>query len=51
MGKKRRESAFARLSPDAKPRERMETLGTARGMSPDELLAILLKTGAKGCNV
>ena len=51
MGKKRRESAFARLSPDAKPRERMEALGTARGMRPDELLAILLKTGAKGCNV
>ena len=49
MGKARRESAFARLSPDAKPRERMETLGTARGMRPDELLAILLKTGAKGC--
>ena len=51
MGKARRESAFARLSPDAKPRERMEALGTARGMRPDELLAILLKTGAKGCNV
>ena len=51
MAKKRRESAFARLSPDAKPRERMAALGTARGMRPDELLAILLKTGAKGCNV
>jgi len=29
----------------AKPRERMEALGAARGMRPDELLAILLKTG------
>ena len=36
MVKKRRGSAFARLSPDAKPRERMATLGTARGMRPDE---------------
>lgn len=51
MANARRKSAFARLSPDAKPRERMAALGTARGMRPDELLAILLKTGARGCNV
>jgi DNA repair protein RadC len=42
---------FKSFSPEVKPRERMEMLGCARGMRPDELLAILLKTGASGCDV
>lgn len=44
-------NSFKSLSADLKPRERMEKLGTAKGMRPDELLAILLKTGAAGCDV
>ena len=44
-------SAFKELGEGVKPRERMEMLGGARGMRPDELLAILLKTGACGCDV
>ena len=51
MAERKRESAFARLASEAKPREEMEKRGTARGMSPEKLLAILLKTGAPGCNV
>ena len=44
-------SAFKELGEGVKPRERMEMLGGAHGMRPDELLAILLKTGARGCDV
>lgn len=44
-------NAFKTLADDLKPRERMEKLGSARGMRPEELIAILLKTGAPGCDV
>ena len=44
-------SAFKALPASLKPREQMEALGTARGMSPEALLAILLKTGTSGCDV
>lgn len=44
-------NAFKSLPASLKPREQMEMLGTARGMSPEALLAILLKTGTSGCDV
>jgi DNA repair protein RadC len=34
-----------------KPRERIESLGAAASASAEELLAIILKTGAAGCDV
>ncbi len=34
-----------------KPRERIESLGSAASASAEELLAIILKTGAAGCDV
>jgi DNA repair protein RadC len=34
-----------------KPRERIESLGSATSASAEELLAIILKTGAAGCDV
>jgi DNA repair protein RadC len=34
-----------------KPRERIESLGSAVSASAEELLAIILKTGAAGCDV
>ena len=49
--KKKEGSAFKALPASLKPREQMEMLGTARGMSPEALLAILLKTGTSGCDV
>ena len=48
---KKKGSAFKSLPASLKPREQMEMLGTARGMSPEALLAILLKTGTSGCDV
>ena len=44
-------NTFKELADELKPRERMEKLGGAKGMRPEELLAILLKTGAPGCDV
>lgn len=48
---KKKGSAFKSLPASLKPREQMEMLGTVRGMSPEALLAILLKTGTSGCDV
>lgn len=49
--KDRKASAFKALPASLKPREQMEMLGTARGMGPEALLAILLKTGTRDCDV
>lgn len=46
-----RRNDFKRLAVELKPRERMEAAGTASVASAVELLAIILKTGAPGCDV
>ena len=42
---------FKQLAAELKPRERIEKAGTAKDASAVDLLAIILKTGAAGCNV
>ena len=42
---------FKSLSGDLKPREQMERAASPRELAPEVLLAILLKTGAAGCDV
>lgn len=42
---------FKSRAAESKPRERIAEAGTAGGASPVELLAIILKTGAAGCDV
>lgn len=42
---------FKKRPADLKPRERIEEAGTAAVASAAELLAVILKTGAQGCDV
>ncbi len=42
---------FKKRAVELKPRERIEKAGSAAGASAAELLAIILKTGAAGCDV
>lgn len=42
---------FKRRSGELKPRELMERAASPRELSPETLLAVLLKTGAPGCDV
>lgn len=42
---------FKSLSGELKPREQMERAASPRELAPEVLLAILLKTGAPGCDV
>ncbi|MBR0056343.1 MAG: DNA repair protein RadC [Kiritimatiellae bacterium] len=44
-------NAFKERAAELKPRERIEAAGTASVASAAELLAIILKTGAAGCDV
>lgn len=42
---------FKSLARELKPRERIEAAGSAAAASATELLAVILKTGASGCDV
>jgi DNA repair protein RadC len=42
---------FKSRASELKPRERIESLGSATSLSAEDLLAIILKTGASGCDV
>jgi DNA repair protein RadC len=42
---------FKSRASELKPRERIESLGPATSLSAEDLLAIILKTGASGCDV
>lgn len=43
--------SFRNLPSDLKPRERLLRTGDPSGLSDEDLLAIILKTGVKGCDV
>ena len=45
------ESSFKGLPLDQKPREKLLRTGNTAELSDEDLLAIILRTGVKGCDV